>query len=77
MSQASDSTKTELTRLARDWVAAELRAETAFLDQTLMDDFVGVGPPDDGAEAVFLIVGSAPLGLQSGVKATRRKKPGP
>jgi ketosteroid isomerase-like protein len=34
----------EVARLADVWATAELRADTAFLEQTLADDFIGVGP---------------------------------
>lgn len=33
-----------VARLADVWVAAELRRDTEFLEQTLADDFVAVGP---------------------------------
>lgn len=34
----------ELMRLADNWARAELHSDTAFLRDTLADDFVGVGP---------------------------------
>jgi ketosteroid isomerase-like protein len=34
----------EVAQLADTWVAAELQRDTAFLEQLLADDFVGVGP---------------------------------
>lgn len=37
-------TEQEVTRLVDNWVAAELRADVGFLDQTLTDDFIGIGP---------------------------------
>lgn len=34
----------EIIRLADTWTAAELRGDTTFIDKTLTDDFVGIGP---------------------------------
>jgi ketosteroid isomerase-like protein len=34
----------EVVRLADAWATAELRGDAAFLESTLADDFVGVGP---------------------------------
>jgi ketosteroid isomerase-like protein len=34
----------EIMHLARDWTAAELRGDIAFLQMVLSDDFIGIGP---------------------------------
>jgi ketosteroid isomerase-like protein len=39
-----EHTEQEVMRLADAWATAELRGDTTFLESTLADDFIGIGP---------------------------------
>lgn len=39
-----EHTENEVLRLADAWTTAELRRDAAFLERTLVDDFIGIGP---------------------------------
>jgi ketosteroid isomerase-like protein len=44
MDSVHNDTTRRVADLSQRWVAAELRGDTAFLERTLADDFVGIGP---------------------------------
>ncbi|MHB8600597.1 MAG: nuclear transport factor 2 family protein [Ktedonobacteraceae bacterium] len=39
-----EHTEQEVMRLADAWATAEVRGDAAFLERTLADDFIGIGP---------------------------------
>ena len=39
-----ENTEQEVMHLADTWATAELRGDTTFLESTLADDFIGIGP---------------------------------
>src|SRR5260370_4280390 len=39
-----ENTEQEVLRLADAWATAELRGDTTFIESTLADDFIGIGP---------------------------------
>lgn len=43
-SDNQNDTEQRLKQLAEEWASAELRSDTAFLEKTLADTFIGIGP---------------------------------
>ncbi len=41
---ADDRVKQDLTRIAEEWATAERSGDTAFMERTLADDFMAIGP---------------------------------